>query len=212
MRRGAVLAVFCSLAGALTYLCASLGLRALGISRGAHELSVFIGFFLAPLLLIFSSGGRAELGGLDRGFLEGVGTYLLLLAPVLPLMQSRRDFFESYVMGAGDAALWALLTLLQVSTVDFFTRRVIQLEVERAWGACWGIAAGFAAWGAGHLLEYGWLSGLMTPPGAVIYLGVSGALTGLVYWRRRNVAGLAAGHFLINLVVAACSAALLGGG
>ncbi len=206
----AALVITCSLSGAAVFFCAGPALVALGLSRGAHELAVFAGFFLAPMLVIVLSGRRAELGGLDRGFFEGVGAYVLLIAPLIPLIPLNRVYFESYRMGAGEAASWAFLTLLQVSTIDFFTRRVVQLELERAWGPGWGLLAGFAAWAGGHVLEYLWLRELMTPPGAALFLGLAGALTGLVYWRTKNALGLMAGHFLLNALVAALSIILLG--
>ena len=210
-REAARLILISSVAGTAVYACVELGLPTVGIRRGAHELAVFFGFSITPLLTLLLSGRRPGLGGVDRGFAEGAGIYLLFLIPILPLITSRRTHFEGYLMEPAEAALWALLTLIQVTSVDFFTRRVVQLEVERAWGPATGVVAGFAAWSTGHIIEFGWLKELMGPPGALLFLGLTGALTGLVYHRTGNALGLMTGHFLLNVLVAAASAAILGG-
>lgn len=208
----ALLILTSSIVGSAVYSGFELFFSAIGVRKGSHELAVFLGFFVAPLGALLLWGRRPELGRLDRGFWAGAAAYQLFLPPIILVIPSNRAYFEAYRMGAGEAGLWALLTLLQVSSVDFFTRRVVQLEVERAWGPGQGLLAGFIAWCAGHVLEYGWLRGLMGPPGTLLYIGLAGVLTGIVYWRTKNALGLMAGHFILNLLAAVAAVALLGSG
>jgi hypothetical protein len=110
-------------------------------------------------------------------------------------------------MAAPALAAWAFLTLIQVSSVDFFTKRIIQLEVEKLWGPAKGMAAQFLVWCGAHVIEYMWLKDIAGPAGAVLFLGITGAVSGVVYWKTKNVLGMMAGHWILNLLLAAAAVA-----
>ena len=197
--------VSCTALGALVYLALEYGLPLTPLRPGAHELAVFLGFLVVPLCVLVLTRRRPELGGLDRGFFAGIGLYLLFTIPLLMLIPGNPGFFKGYRMAAPAMASWAFLTLLQVPTIDFFTKRIVQLEATRSWGAGKGMLVQFVAWCGAHIVEYGWLKELAGPAGAVLFLGVTGALTGALYWRTKNVAGMMAGHWILNLVLAAAA-------
>jgi len=204
-RNPAVFIAACLALGGGAYLACESGLPFVIAGAGAHQLAVFLGFSAVPAALIVLTKRRAELGGLDQKFLAGLGLYLCFLGPLVLLIPSNPEYFKGYRMPAPAFAVYMVLTLLQVSTVDFFTKRVVQLEVERAWGPGMGILAQFAAWTGGHVIEYFWLKDLAGPAGAVLFLGMTGALTGALYWKTKNVLGMMAGHWVLNLLLAAAA-------
>lgn len=199
----------CILLGGGTFASLELALPLTPLGPG-HEIAVFTGFFLVPLAILLYTKRKPRLGKLDFGFLQGILLYMLFAIPLLLLIPSHPQYFSVYRMEPAAAALWGLLTFIQVSSVDFFTKRVIQLEVWNALGAGWGMAAQFAVWSAGHVPEYLWLKDLAGPAGAVLFLGITGALTGLLYYRTRNVLGMMAGHWLLNVLLAAAAVIYLG--
>jgi len=208
-KKTAIFILSCVIAGAAVYFTLETALPLTPLRPG-HELAVFCGFFLVPLGMLLATKRTPELGRFDRGFFEGIGLYMLLLLPLLLLIPSHREFFGNYRMAPAAVVPWALLTLVQVSSVDFFTKRIVQLEVWRAWGEGWGLAAQFLAWSGAHVIEYMWLRDLTGPAGAVLFLGISGALTGLLYIRTKNVLGMMVGHWMLNLILAGSAVIYLG--
>lgn len=208
-RQAAKFIFACVVLGGASYFALEIILPHTPLKPG-HEAAVFCGFTLIPLAVLLMTGRRPRLGKLDRGFFEGVGLYMLFLAPLLFLIPSHPQYFSGYRMAPAAAASWAILTFLQVSSVDFFTKRIVQLEVWEAWGPAWGMAAQFCAWCGAHMLEYMWLKDLTGPAGAVLFLGITGALTGLLYYRTRNVLGMMAGHWLLNVLLAVAAVIYLG--
>jgi len=207
--RTAVFIAACTLSGGAVYVALESGLLPATLKVG-HELAVVGGFFLVPLGILLATGRKPRLGRLDRGFFEGIGLYMLFLVPLLLLIPLYPDFFSAYMMVPAAVVPWAILTLMQVSTVDFFTKRIVQLEVWEAWGKSWGLVAQFATWSGAHVIEYMWLKDIATPAGAVIFLGTTGALTGLLYIRTKNVLGMMVGHWMLNLILAASAVIYLG--
>ena len=67
--------------------------------------------------------------------------------------------------------------------------------------------AQFLAWCGAHVIEYGWLKDIAGPAGAVLFLAVTGAVSGAVYWKTKNVLGMMAGHWILNLLLAAAALA-----
>jgi hypothetical protein len=208
-RRTAIFILACTIAGGAAYWALEAGLPLTPLKRG-HELAVFCGFFLVPLGILWATGRKLQLGSFDRGLLEGIGLYMLFLVPLLFLIPLNKEFFSGYRMAPATAALWAFYTFIQVSSVDFFTKRIVQLEVWQAWGKSWGLAAQFAAWSGAHVVEYMWLKDLTGPAGAILFLGTTGALTGLLYLRTKNVLGMMVGHWLLNLILAGAAVIYLG--
>jgi hypothetical protein len=197
----------CLLLGGGAYLALDYGLPLTPFGHGSHEFAVFVGFLAVPFTILLQTQRKPELGGLDRGFLAGIGMYLLFLLPLLALIPSNPEYFRGYRMAAPALAAWAFLTLIQVSSVDFFTKRIVQLEVENLWGPAKGMAAQFLAWCGAHVIEYMWLKDIAGPAGAVLFLGITGAVSGVVYWKTKNVLGMMAGHWILNLLLAAAAVA-----
>jgi len=195
----------CLILGGAAYLALEYGLPLTPFSNGSHQLAVFIGFLAVPLTVLLFNRRKPELGGLDRGFLAGIGMYLLFLLPLLALVPMDPDYFRGYHMAAPAFAAWAFFTLIQVSSVDFFTKRIVQLEIERRWGPGKGMLAQFLAWSGAHIIEYGWLKDVAGPAGAILFLGITGAVSGVVFWKTKNVLGMMAGHWILNLLLAAAA-------
>ena len=204
--RTAAFIAACTLSGGAVYVALEAGLLPAPFMVG-HELAVVGGFFLVPLGILLATGRKLRLGRLDRGFFEGIGLYMLFLVPLLLLIPLYPDFFSAYMMVPAAVVPWAILTLMQVSTVDFFTKRIVQLEVEKRWGPGTGMLAQFAAWCGAHVIEYMWLKDIAGPAGAILFLGITGAVSGAVFWRTKNVLGMMAGHWILNLVLAAAAIA-----
>jgi len=192
----------CLLLGGGAYLALEYGLPLTSFGHGAHQLAVFVGFLAVPFTILLLSRRKPELGGLDRRFLAGIGMYLLFLLPLLALVPTNPDYFKGYRMSPPAYVVWGFLTLIQVASVDFFTKRIVQLEVGTAWGAGKGMLAQFTAWCGAHVIEYVWLKDLAGPAGAVLFLGITGAVSGVVYWKTKNVLGMMVGHWVLNLVLA----------
>ena len=195
----------CLVLGGAAYLALDYGLPLTPYGHGSHQFAVFVGFLAVPFTVLLQTGRKAELGGLDRGFLAGIGMYLLFLLPLLALIPSNPEYFRGYAQMGPVLGAWAFLTLVQVTSVDFFTKRIVQFEVERAWGPSRAMAAQFAAWCGAHVIEYLWLKDIATPAGAILFLGITGAASGAVYWKTRNVLGMMAGHWVLNLLLAAAA-------
>ena len=195
----------CLLLGGGAYLALEYGLPYTSFGTGAHQLAVFIGFLAIPFTILLQTRRQPELGGLDKGFLAGIGIYIAFAIPLLFLIPANPAYFKGYNMAAWAFARWAFLTLIQVSSVDFFTKRIVQLEVERFWGPGKGMLVQFAVWCGAHVIEYAWLKDIAGPAGAVLFLGMTGAVTGAVYWKTKNVLGMMVGHWALNLVLAAAA-------
>ena len=195
----------CLLLGGGAYLALEYGLPLTPLGTGSHQLAVFIGFLAVPFTVLLHTRRKPELGGVDRGFLAGIGMYLAFAAPLILLVPANPAYFKGYNMAAWAFARWAFLTLIQVSSVDFFTKRIVQLEVERFWGPGRGILVQFAVWCGAHVIEYAWLKDITGPAGAVLFLGVTGAVSGVVYWRTKNTLGMMVGHWVLNLMLAAAA-------
>lgn len=191
----------CLLLGGGAYFALEYGLPLTPFGNGAHQLAVFVGFLAVPFTVLLYTRRKPELGGFDRRFLIGIGMYLVILLPLLLLLPANESYFRGYRMAAGALAGWLFLTLIQVASVDFFTKRIVQFELEKLWGPGKAMMAQFAAWSGAHVIEYGWLKELAGPAGAILFLGVTGAVTGAVYWKTKNVLGMMAGHWVLNILL-----------
>jgi membrane protease YdiL (CAAX protease family) len=176
-----------------------------------HAAAVSGAFLVVPALLLLMMRSGLALGRLELGLAMGVLAYAPFAAWTVAYVPSNAETFRSYAyLDAGVATLAARVVwvALNVAAVDFFCRRVVQRESASMWGAWAGFAVAFAAWMVGHVDELGWLPGIMGWPAALAYVVAAGAVTGLVYMRWANVAGLMLGHAALNWAVIAATAAL----
>lgn len=177
------------------------------VTEESHSIAVFLGFFAVPAVA-FLILNKPILGEVKKGFLSGIFIYIPFLIWVCAYIPSNREFFKDFAAGVFDGnpshfILWNLFTAMNVMPVDYFTKRIVQHEVESLFGAKIGFVAQLAVWCAGHVPEIlELLAGIMGIWGAAIFVVASGATTGLVYWKTRNVFGMMVGHWILNLGVA----------
>jgi len=207
LRTGRLLVLLAASAVAYVLLEAALG----GLWYG-HAAAVFLAFLAVPaLLLLLLLRSPLALGRPDLGLAMGVLAYAPFAIWTMAYIPSNADTFRSYAyLDAGTATMVARIAwvALNVAAVDFFCRRVVQRECAAMWGARAGFAVAYAAWMVGHVDELAWLPGIMGWPAALAYVVAAGAVTGLVYMRRENVAGLMLGHAALNWAVIAATAAI----
>lgn len=176
----------------------------------ASVLATFIAFMFIPLLLLKAAGRALELGRPDKGFIISMVVYQLFALWLVSFFWSNPDFFKEYELSSWEYARYLILVAFYVPPVDFFVRRVFHLEAERAKGPLVGFAVGTLVWFVGHALELVWLSALMGDLMTFLFILSSGVVTGLLYMRYKNIAGLMAGHWLLNLVVSVATNLLHG--
>ena len=174
-----------------------------------HQVSVFVSFLLLPLAYLLSFGGNgstprqilSSLGGIDKGFLEGILLYLVFTFYVFIYFLMDPDFFDRYEK-AGFALLVSLMfTSLNVMPLDFFTKRFIQFPLSKSYGSRVAIFLQTLIWLGAHYPESLWLNELMGDVGVWVFLAFTGIISGISYERTKNVIGLMAGHVLINACV-----------
>lgn len=200
-RKGAFL-LLASAASIAVFAALEYALPLAGIGPWAHPLAVFTGFTLVPLIALFSNPkSKIQDPKLNRAFTAGIALYLLFFLWLAVLIPRNPSFFREFAPEDAETAAWLVRTWLQVTSVDFFTKALVQREAARLWGIRAGLALQFAAWMAGHIPEFHWLSPLAGPAFAVAFLAATGALTGLVYARWPNVAGQMAGHWWMNVML-----------
>jgi hypothetical protein len=182
------------------------GLLELGLAQvtNGHILAVAVSFLALPALWLWYRGRAQDLGGLDAGLLSGLALYLAFTVWVLLYVPRDPGFFLDFQdpnASAPEVLASVLLTAVHVMPVDYFCRRVVQLEAERHWGPWWGFATATCAWGLGHVVEWFWLKELMGPLGATAFIAVAGVTTGLLYMKWHNAIGLMLGHAALNWAV-----------
>ena len=176
----------------------------LGHVDNGHIIAVAVSFLALPAVWLRYRGRDRDLGGLDAGFLSGIALYLAFAVWVLLYVPRNPDFFLDFqdpLASAPEVFASLSLAAIHVMPVDYFCRRVVQLEAERHWGPWWGFAAATCAWGLGHVVEWFWLKELMGPMGAAVFIAVAGVTTGLLYMKWHNAIGLMLGHAALNWAV-----------
>jgi|GEM_PF-1489002 len=166
-----------------------------------HQSSVFISFMMVPLLLLFLLKKPLKLGKIDKGFVYGILVYLLLLLWILPYYFFNPEFFDVFNVSGADFITFNVLIIMNVMPVDFFSKRVIQLEIAEGFGEMIGMYAQIIVWMVGHVYELFWLKELMGCAGALLFIAFSGIITGFVYSKTKNVLGFMIGHWMLNLLV-----------
>jgi hypothetical protein len=193
--------VTCSVIAIVVWGLIYLGLRPHASTFNTSVISTFIAFLFMPIIMLAISGRKLELGGCDKGFLVSVVVYQFFALWLTAYYWTNPDYFKDYEIIDGEYLLYLALVAFYVPSVDFFTRRIIHLEVERSWGEVKGLVVGTVAWMVGHSWELVWLSELTGSVGSFLFILISGVVTGLLYQRYKNVIGLMVGHWMLNLLV-----------
>ena len=173
--------------------------------------SSFISFLVIPSIFLamgLPARRGLALGKLDLGALVSILAYQLFGLWVIAYYWSDPEYFTDYELGSANHLRYIALLAIYVPSVDFFTRRVVHLEIMKVFGARTGFLLGTAAWLLGHIPEVIWISELMGQWGALAFILVSGLFTGLLYWKYRNVIGLMAGHWLMNVIISTVTSGL----
>lgn len=195
--------------------------------RVPHEISVFVSFLLLPSLYLSFTPScdpamscqleqrkwagfdplsvLRSLGGINRGFLQGLLIYLIFTFYIFVYLLRDPGFLSAYDKHGLSALSWITLTALNVMAVDFFTKRFIQLPLSLQYGPRTAITLQTLVWLAAHIPESFWLDDLMGTVGVWVFLGFTGLVTGISYERTRNVSGMMAGHVMLNVLVVAMS-------
>jgi hypothetical protein len=166
-----------------------------------HQSSVFISFMIVPVMVLVLMKKTLRLGKIDKGFVYGILVYLLLLLWILPYYLFNPDFFDVFKASGLDFITFNVLIIMNVMPVDFFSKRVIQLEIAEGFGEMIGMYAQIIAWMVGHVYELFWLKELMGCVGSLLFIVFSGIITGFVYSKTKNVLGFMIGHWMLNFLV-----------
>jgi hypothetical protein len=111
------------------------------------------------------------------------------------------EFFDVFNVKGWDFILYNILIVMNVMPVDFFSKRIIQAEIAKGFGEMNGMFVQMGAWMLGHVYELFWLKDLMGCAGTLLFIAVSGVITGFVYSKTKNVLGFMIGHWMLNLLV-----------
>lgn len=175
------------------------------------SVQVGIPFLAVPVLYFCRQKAPVRWGPLDRTWVLSAASYAPFAAWVIAAEPGARGYFVGLaltVVSFPAALWWAVDTYFHVGAVDFFTKRVVQAQAEAAWGPRPALLLQWGAWCGGHVVEWFWLRFILGDAGAAVFLGLAGLVTGVAFARWRNVSGLMAGHFFVN-VAAAVAAVLL---
>jgi len=190
-----------SVLGMLAWGLLYLGLRPYTSSFNTSVVATFVAFLFIPVLLLTITGRKLELGNRDHGLLISIIGYQFFALWLISYYWVNPDYYKEYEIFSGDHLLYLALVAFYVPPVDFFTRRVVHLEIERGFGKKMGLIVGTVAWMVGHSWEVIWLSELTGVVSSFLFILVSGVVTGLLYLRYKNVLGLMVGHWMVNLMI-----------
>ena len=161
---------------------------------------VFSGFTVLPSMILVYLRKRIVLGGLDKGFLYGVLSFVVFSLYVLYFRSNlsirfgpRLDWF--------DFVAYCLYISIWVSSVEFGSKYVVQRLLTERFGDVYGFLGHFLFWICIHVPEYYVNLGLMGSVGSLAFIVLSGLLTGYIFLRTRNVLGLMVGHSLLNVLL-----------
>lgn len=166
-----------------------------------HQISVFVSFLIVPAMILMFMKKPLKVGKIDKGFVYGILIYLFFFLWVISYYFFNPEFFDAFNVKGKEFLLYNVLIIMNVTPVDFFTKRIVQLEIMKGFGEWWGMYAQIIVWMIGHVYELFWLKNLMGIGGALLFIIVSGIITGFVYSKTKNVLGFMFGHWLLNLFV-----------
>jgi len=173
------------------------------------SIHVGVPFLFLPVVYLVRRRLPLAVGKVDRTFAWSASAYAPFALWVAAAAPGASAYFSALALSIATPLLlvgWAVDTFFHVGSVDYFTKRIVQLEVEKVWGPKRALLVQWAAWSAGHVVEWLWLRFLLGDAGAAAFLVLSGLVTGLAYMRWKNVGGLMLGHFLVNATAAAIAA------
>lgn len=174
------------------------------------SIHVGVPFLLVPVLYLAWRRLPPGFGNLDRPFVWSAAAYAPFALWVAAAAPGSSAYFSAlaHSIATLPALLWwSVDTFFHVGAVDYFTKRIVQSEAEVVWGPKRALLIQWAAWSAGHVVEWMWLRFILGDAGAALFLVFSGLATGLAYMRWKNVGGLMVGHFLVNVTAAAVAVA-----
>ncbi|MFX1513130.1 MAG: hypothetical protein ACFFCQ_11130 [Promethearchaeota archaeon] len=181
---------------------------------GDYETHVLVNtFFYLIIPLLFLSTTRSSYyftteEGLKRrnlavSFGWGCGIHLFIFFPwfgYFVFEGLKPGFISWYVSPLHGLPLYMLTVVINVTTVEYFTKAFCQLQIEEAFNKKIAFIAQFFYWLAGHIIEYLWLveyTGIFHAVGLIV---VSGLLTGLLVSETENIYGVTVGHILLNVL------------
>lgn len=170
----------------------------------AHSVAVFAGFFVAPVIALLVAKQKKILGELRGAFwtLSAYDIFLFWILAYYFASPEKFNFLKFENLWSAQFLLWNIFTAMNVIPVDYFSKRIVQFETESLFGAKIAFAVQVAVWCAAHVPEFMWLNGILGNFGAAAFILVSGMLTGLAYWKTKNVWGLMLGHWALNAIIA----------
>lgn len=174
------------------------------------SIAVGVPFLLVPALYLAWRRLPLGFGGLDRSFVGSAAAYAPFALWVAAAAPGSSPYFHALAVSIATLPLalwWCVDTFFHVGAVDYFTKQIVQREAEYLWGPKRAVLLQWAAWSAGHVVEWMWLRFLLGDIGAALFLVLSGLVTGLAYMRWKNVGGLMVGHFLVNVTAGAIAVA-----
>ncbi len=169
-----------------------------------HRYRVIISFFLVPVLILIFTKERLNLGKINKFFFLSIFIYFVFFLWIIVYYPSNKDFFSGFNFTNKSISFiifWNITIFLHVSTIDFFTKRIVQFKATQVFGEIKGLEIQVLVWMIAHIKEFFWLNDLMENLGCLIFLFVSGIITGIIYMKTRDIIGLMVGHWLLNFLV-----------
>ena len=169
-----------------------------------HRYRVIISFFLVPVLILIFTKERLNLGKINKFFFLSIFIYFVFFLWIIVYYPSNKDFFSGFNFTNKSISFiifWNITIFLHVSTIDFFTKRIVQFKATQVFGEIKGLEIQVLVWMIAHIKEFFWLNDLMGNLGCLIFLFVSGIITGIIYMKTRDIIGLMVGHWLLNFLV-----------
>ncbi len=151
-----------------------------------HKIQVFISFMLLPILILIITNEEPNLGSLNKNIFTSILIYFFLFLWILSYFPTNKDFYSAFNMSDKNifsVIKWNILVFLHVSTIDFFTKRIVQFKGVIVFGEKIGLLIQLIVWMVAHIREFYWLNDLMGNFGAFLFLFISGFLTGFVYMK-----------------------------
>ncbi len=197
---GKVLFIACGALASYVLISLVLNLPLFSYPEGPwlHELRVFISFMAVPCLILFAlDGAISPLYAGRPEFLLGLSLYLCFIPLILLLFPTNSFLGRRQPLGV---LVLALLSLMNVVPVDFFTKRIVQWEIHLKYGHVPAVLLSVAVWILGHYMEIVYLASVGDMASSLLFIAVTGLATALLYQVTKDVSGQMAGHLLINIV------------